>query len=453
MKDLDRDKVDLANGGVTSTYMKLLLPTLTGMLFTSLFLLADGIFVGKGIGSDALAAINIVMPIFNVATGFGMMLATGVSVIAAIHMAQDNLKAARIVVTQAFGAVIFLGLLVGVLMYVFPSGMLNLLGASDSLMGLCKDYYLWFLPCALFVAVQMVGQFVIRLDGDPKFASMLEIVPALLNIFLDWLLIFPMGMGVAGAGLATSIGSFVGVSMAFYYMLRRSRQLSFYRLKMTVTSLVLTLRNIAAMAKAGLSGFLGEFSISVLTLVGNYVFMKYLGDDGVAAFSVTCYLAPVVFMIYAAISQSAQPMLSYSFGAGDFARVGKVLRLISALSVAAGVIMALGLSVFCEPVLSIFLDRGSSAFDMCAYGFPLFTVGFAFMAVNITFIGYAQSVKKSILSAVLTTLRGMILPSLTFIVLPMILGVNGLWLAVPAAELFISLAIVALWGLGIFRLR
>ncbi|MCQ2136650.1 MAG: MATE family efflux transporter, partial [Bacteroidales bacterium] len=177
------------------------------------------------------------------------------------------------------------------------------------------------------------------------------------------------------------------------------------------------------------------------------------GDDGVAAFSVTCYLAPVVFMIYAAISQSAQPMLSYSFGAGDFARVGKVLRLISVLSVAAGVVMALGLSIFCKPVLSIFLDRGSSAFDMCAYGFPLFTVGFAFMAVNITFIGYAQSVKKSILSAVLTTLRGMILPSLTFILMPMLWGVNGLWLAVPAAELFITLAIVALWGLGIFHLR
>ena len=441
MKDLDRDSIDFGNGSIPRIFAQILLPTLFGMMFTVLFLLTDGIFVGKGIGSDALAAINIAMPVFNIATGFGMMFAMGASVVAAIHLSQDNLKAARINVTQAFMAALTLGTLLAVVLYAFPDRILRLLGCSDALMPICREYYLWFIPCALLVMLQIMGQFIIRLDGSPTYSMLVEMIPACLNIFLDWLFIFPMGMGLKGAALATDIGALLGVLMVLWYMLFRRRSLSFYRLKRSATSLVLTLRNIGYMAKLGFSGFLGEFAMSVLTLAGNYMFMKLLGEDGVASFSVACYLIPVIFMINAAIAQSGQPIISFNYGAGNEARVRRTLRISLLLGIGVGAIITLGFCLGIRPLVSIFLYPDTRPYDICTSGFPLYTLGFVFMAVCQIVIGFYQSTEKAVKATVLTVLRGMVFPVLFFLLLPALFGVPGLWLAVPASELLTVVAI------------
>ena len=453
MRNLNRDSVDFGHGGIPGTFAKLFLPTLSGMMFSVLFCLTDGLFIGRGVGSDGLASVNLVMPIFTLATGLGMMFAVGASVVAAIHLAQKNLKAARIIITQAFLATFVSGTLLGVILYAFPERILLLMGCSESLMEMCRMYYLWFVPCGLFVMIQIVGQFVIRLDGSPKYAMMVEVIPACLNIFLDWLFIFPVGWGLKGAAFATSLGSFTGVGMVAVYMLSSCRTLRLYRLKTSLTSILLTLRNIGYMAKTGLSGFLGEFSMSVLTLAGNYTFMEILGEDGVAAFSVTCYLIPVVFMVYAAISQSAQPIISYNYGAGNRERVRKTFRLAVTVAALFGLSMTLLMSLPAGIVVSLFLKEGSGAYNLCVGGFPLYTTGFVFMAVALTVIGYAQSVEKSALATVLTVLRGMLLPVTTLIVMPYLFGVTGLWLAVPVAELITTVIIAVSSWCGAFRLK
>ena len=443
MKDLDRDKIDFGKGDIGKMLSRILLPTLLGMMASVVFILTDGIFVGHGVGSDGLAAINLVQPVFTVATAIGMMLGVGASVIAAIHLSRGNQKAARIIVTQAFIAVLSAGVVLGVIFYSFPDWILRTLGASDTLMPLCREYFLWFIPCILFVMIQLAAQFVIRLDGNPRFAGLVEIVPACINIVLDWLFIFPMGWGLAGAGAATSVGTSAGVIMAAFYMVRRPQTLPLYRLKRSLTSLVLTLRNFLQMAKVGISAFLGEFAISVLTLAGNYTFMKLLGEDGVAAYSVVNYLLPCIFMVYAAISQAAQPIISFNYGAGNQARVRKTLRLALLLSLGFGAAMTLLFCLFPGTTVSVFLPQGTPAYDICASGLPLYSLGFIFMAVVQTFIGYYQSVERTVPATVLTLLRGMVLPVAALMLMPSLFGVTGLWLAVPAAEAVTALCLAA----------
>lgn len=133
MKDLDRDALDLGSGDIRATFRRILFPTLLGMLASSVFGITDGIFVGRGVGSDGLAAVNIVMPIFTLGTAFGLMFGTGTSVVAAIHLSQQNVKAARIVTTQSFLAVLIIGVLLAVGFYAFAEQILTLLGASDAL--------------------------------------------------------------------------------------------------------------------------------------------------------------------------------------------------------------------------------------------------------------------------------------------------------------------------------
>lgn len=442
MENLNRDSIDFANGDITRIFTGMLFPTLMGMMFSMLFCITDGIFIGHGVGSDGLAAVNIIMPVFTLSTGIGMMFAIGSSVVAAIHLSHENLKAARIVVTQAFEAAIFIGCLLGVALYSFPEKIITFLGGGGTLLEICRDYYLWFIPCALFVMLQMLGQFIIRLDGSPTYSMLVEVVPACLNIFLDWLLIFPLDMGLKGAALATSIGSFAGVTMVFRYMFYGHKTLSFYKLKWTLTSIVLSLRNIWYMIKVGVSGFIGEFSMSVLTLVGNYMFMRYLGEDGVAAFSVICYIIPVVFMTYAAISQSAQPIISYNYGAGNNDRVRKVVRLSFLAALVSGTVMMVLLVVFVRPIVSVFMEQSSGAYQLCVSGLPLYVSGLLFMAVSLIYIGLCQSLEKTLVSSVLTMLRGMILPSCLFVLLPRLFGTNGLWIAVPMSELLTTLLIV-----------
>ena len=159
------------------------------------------------------------------------------------------------------------------------------------------SYMLWLLPSMLFVFVECVGMMLIRLDGSPKYAMCIQIIAAVANIVLDW--------GVMGAALATSIACGIGALLIIVYFMRFSVTLGFYKLKLTLTSLLLTLRNTGYMVKIGFATFLTELAMSIMMLTGNRMVISMLGQAGVAAFAVACYLFPIVFLISNAVAQSA----------------------------------------------------------------------------------------------------------------------------------------------------
>ena len=218
----NRDSIDFAKSDIPQLFRSIFIPTLLGMLFNVAFTLTDGIFVGNGVGPQGLASVNLVAPIMMIMTGLGMMFGIGSSVVAAIHLSQENRKAARINVTQAFWAGGILALLLGVVLYLFSRNVLVLLGVTPELMDMVQEYYVWFIPTCLFLMFQIIGEFVIRLDGSPRYAMYANIIPAVVNIVLDYLFIFPCGMGLRGAALATDIGAGVGALMAFYSIMSLS---------------------------------------------------------------------------------------------------------------------------------------------------------------------------------------------------------------------------------------
>ena len=314
----NRDNIDFSTVKVSRLFGKMFFPTLLGMVSWSLLTVIDGVFVGWGAGSNGIAAINICYPIFLVLAGFALMMGSGASVVSSIHLSKENIKAARINVTQAIGfstAVVLVALLVVLLV---PETISRMLGASDTLMPLVRDYMVYLIPSAPFMVWSIVGLFVIRLDGAPKYAMWCNVVPAVMNMLLDWVFIFPLGMGVKGAALASSISTVIGGVMAIYYLLHSAHTLKLCKLKMSLTSLWLTLRNVSYQCKIGFSALLGEMTMALLLFAGNQVFMRYLGDAGVGAYGVACYYTPFVFMFGNAIAQSAQPIVSYNFGQGSW---------------------------------------------------------------------------------------------------------------------------------------
>ena len=187
------------SGEVRIVFRKQLIPTLLGSIALSAVTVIDGIFVGHGVGADGVAAINIVAPIYLIMSGLGLMIGSGCSVLAAIHLSKQQDKAARWHTTQAILASSILTLTICLTAFLFPTRTAYLLGSSSTLLPQVLDYLKWILPCFLFEMWSLVGLFVIRLDGSPKYAMWCNIIPSLLNVILDWIFIFPLGMGVKGA--------------------------------------------------------------------------------------------------------------------------------------------------------------------------------------------------------------------------------------------------------------
>lgn len=444
---MDRDKLDFGNGKIKSLFLAMFFPTLVGMVFNSVLNICDGMFVGHGVGSNALAAINIVAPLFLVCTGVGLMFGIGASVIGGIRLAEGNVKAARIIMTQAYiaGAVIFGAVILT--SFLFTRQVLYALGCSEVLEQYATDYLLWLLPGLVFFYLQCAGMMLIRLDGSPKYAMSVQVVAAILNIFLDWYMVYPLNWGIKGASIATSLSCIVGGLMVLAYFIFFSKTLKFYKLKWSMKSLRLSLRNVGYMAKIGLATIIAELAMGVTIVAGNFTFLKYLGEAGVAAYSVGCYLFPLIFSISNAVAQSSQPIISYNYGAGNMERVRQTLRMAIVTACACGIAITAGMWVSSPALAGIFLDSGEKSYMLARQGLPLLGFCALFFALNITFIGYYQSCEKATRSIIYMLLRGAIFLVPGFFLLPKLLGTAGLWLAIPVAELttLLVIALIYLW--------
>ena len=448
---MKRDAIDLSTLNVFTLFRKYFVPTLLGMLSISAVTAIDGIFVGHGVGSDGIAAVNICIPLLMLFTGVGLMVGAGCSVVASIQLSRGKNKAARLNVTQALLFVTVIALIPSVLIMIFPEETARLLGSSDHLLPMVTDYLLWFVPSWVFQIWITVSLFVIRLDGSPKLAMLCSLITAVINVVLDWLFIFPFGWGVMGAAFATSISIVVGGLIAVVYLLFYARHLRIYPLKWSLKSLRLSIRNLGYQCRIGFSALLGEATLAVLMFVGNQAFMSYLGDDGVGAFGIACYYIPFVFMVGNAIAQSAQPIISYNFGLGYRDRVVAAGRIAVMTAVICGIIVTAAFTVCPGLLVGLFIDLDSEAARIAIDGFPCFATGFVFFIANIAAVGYFQSVERIKPATVFALLRGAVFLVPSFILLPELLHVPGIWLALPLSEILTSVAMLSFFLLSMIR--
>lgn len=440
---MQRDSLDFKSMSVGKLFTKLLVPTIMGMAASALFTVIDGIFVGNGIGSDAMAAVNISAPIFMIITGVGLMFGMGGGILTSINLSQGKKKVANINFTQSVIALVFISLVMTLLLTIFPHKIATLFGSNEYLMDMVVEYLFWFSISLPFTVLVVALPFFIRLT-NPKISMWAMLAATVVNIILDYLFIFVFKWGLFGAAIATDIGEFVGAAIMIVYLFRHSIAIRFVWLKLSVKSLLLTLRNVGYMIKLGFSVFLSEITISVMIISGNYVFMDYMGADGVAAYSVICYLFPIIFMVFNATVQSAQPIISYNYGCGQMKRSDNALRLSMLFTLAFAFSIMLLFICFTRSIVTLFIpDTACAAWGYAVAGLPLFATDYLFFGINIIIIGYYTSIERLRRAISLTVLRG-ILPVVFFFTLPLLLDVNGIWLAVAAGDITTTVVIVIL---------
>ena len=426
--------LDLGHTGIGRLFAEYYFPTLLSLSFSALLNVADGIFVGRGVGSDALAAVNVAAPVFMVATGVGLMLGGGASVTGAVCLSRGDKAGAGRYALQALLTSLMAGVVICATILLIPDKLCYAFGGSAILLPYVRDYLYGLWPAMLCYGVMMAGMFVIRLDGSPRYAMMSNVIPAVLNIILDYLFVFPMRLGIGGAAWATSISGFVGVVIVVTYFALFSKDVRLPRPSFSRPHVGKALRCVGDMCKIGVPALIGDTAISFMLVIGNYMFIDALGEDGVAAFSVACYLMPIVFMFGNSIAQSSMPIVSYNHGCGQDGRVRETFRLSLAVGASTGFLVSAAVFGGGGALASCFLERGTRAFELAESGIPLFAMGFVFFTLNIVLIGYLQSLERSREATIFMLLRGYALVFALSLIMPKALGVTGLWLTVPAAE-------------------
>lgn len=287
-------------------------------------------------------------------------------------MSHDKVRAARINATQALWFVTIVTSVAVAAIMIWPYETARLLGSSEHLSSLVVTYLLWFGPSILFQMWLSVLLFIIRLDGSPQYAMWCNVVAALLTVILGWIFIFPLQLGIEGAALAATVATAVGGIMGVFYIIFKAKKLRIIAIKLSLKSMMLTMRNIGYQSKIGSSALLGEATLATLMFVGNQVFMKYLGDNGVGAFGIACYYTPFVFMVGNAIAQSAQPILSYNYGMNLRKRVSLTEKLALKTALMCGVAITIIFYFFPHWLVGLFLPLDNGAAKIAVAGLPLF---------------------------------------------------------------------------------
>lgn len=434
-------KIDISKDSARSIFLRTLFPTLIGMLSVISLNIADGAFLGHGAGSDPLAAVNIVAPIYMILTGLGLTLGMGSSVRAGVSMGEGKQELGLHQLRSALYMSLTLGVMLIVGMLSFNRQLCLMFGASEQLLEPAMHYLFWVTLCQPFAIASEAGMFTLRMLGSANASGWIMFLTSMLNIILDYVLVFVLKMGIDGAAIATSFCySLSGISVIVFLMVCHPELKLFRRGPMLED-----IREIYSQFWAGSAQFLGEMSMAALIITGNWLFMKYLREPGVAAFSICCYCLPVAFMCANAVAQSAQPILSYATGEGDMKRIREARQIGLSAALVVGVLGASVLGLGAREVTSLFLSDEYPAWHLCAQGMPLIAAAIPLICINIFAVAYLQSRKRTKESLAVTLMRSFLFLIPAFLLMPLMLGVTGLWTALLAAEALTLLGTILMY--------
>ena len=412
---------------LTKQFFKYVSQNIFGLLGTSCYILADTYFIAQAAGTDGVTLLNLCLPIYNLIFAFGSMIGLGAATRYAILRAQGDAQAQRYFSNAIFSVCILAVpfMLVGIFR---PDGLLRLMGGDADIVALGMNYariFLLFTP--FFMCNYVVASFV-RNDGDPSLAMVATLSGSLFNVVFDYIFIFPMGLGLPGAALATAISPILSIAVCSAHFIKKSNTITFVRKAPSV-------RLLAQSCQLGISGFVGELSSGVTTTVFNFLLLRLAGNVAVAAYGVVANFALVATAIFNGVAQGAQPLVSQCYGKNEMAGARKLLLLGcgTALGLAAllyGVVFG-----YTDALTALFNSENSALMAEFAHsGMRIYFVGYFFAGCNIVAAGYLGAVNRPAEASITSLCRGMVAIVVCSLVLSALFGMNGVWAAFPVSE-------------------
>lgn len=404
------------------------LPSMIMMMFFSMYTIIDGLFVSNFVNTTALGALNIVYPVIALCSGISIMIASGGGAMIAKRMGEGkNIEAKRLFSFLVFIEII-IALAISIIGNLFINQIVSILGATDSQFLLAKEYLqiiLWFLP---FASLQNAFQIFFATAGKPKLGLFVILGAGFMNIFLDYIFIVVLNLGVSGAALGTVLSylipSFTGL---IYFSIKRNDLLCFVPFKFYG-------KDLGECCINGSSEMLTSIATAITTFIFNYQCLKYYGEDGVAAISVVSYFQFLISAVYFGFSQGTAPVISYQYGSQNFIQLKKVLKY-CIIDILLFSVVAIILSfALISPVASLFAGSNTNVYNIIMDGFIWFAFGLMLMGISIFASSFFTALGDGVSSSIISGFRTLIFLTLALIIVPLIMGELGIWFAVTLAE-------------------
>lgn len=403
-------------------------PTMIMMIFMSLYTIVDGFFVSRFVGAEALSAVNIVYPLISINIAVGVMFATGGSAVVAWTMGQGKEHQAKRYFTGLVIVAFVLSVIIAVLVLCNMDRLIEWLGAEGELKQYCKDY-LWIMMLYSPVStLQLMFQDFLVVASRPHLGLGLSIGSGIFNMAFDYLLIAVFHMGVQGAAYATVGGYFVSAIGGILFFLFHKKGLKFTKPAFPIKMILKSCAN-------GSSEMVTNLSTSITTALFNFYMLQFAGANGVASITTVLYCQFLMTSIFIGFSIGVAPVISYHYGAQNQTFLRKVLKwcvqFILVCSVAMWLLSLLG----ADFVAKVFFTSGTEAYSLAAHGLRLFGVSFLFAGINIFGSAVFTALGNGLISAGISFSRTLGFTVIGIVGMSYIWGMDGLWFAVPFAEL------------------
>ena len=409
--------------------IRFVLPSIVMMVFSSIYGVVDGLFVSNFVGKTAFASVNIIFPFIMIISTIGFMIGTGGSALVAKIYGEGDIKRANRVFSFLVYATIVLGATFSVLGIIFIRPIAVLLGAEGEMIDICVTYGRIILSSLTAWMLQNVFQSFCVTAEKPTFGLVIMIAAGVTNMVLDLLFIAVFKWGVVGAALATATSQVVGGIVPFIYFAFPNNSI----LKLTKCSI--DLKALGKTMTNGSSELMTNVSMSLVNILYNYKLMQNIGENGVAAYGVIMYVSFIFISIYIGYSIGTAPIISYNYGAKNSTELKNVFKKSLVIMATSSVALTV-LAELLSPVLSgIFVGYDIELYELTRRAFAIYSLSFIFAGFSIYASSFFTALGNGLVSAIISFLRTLVFQVAAVLLLPLILGNDGIWFSIVAAEL------------------
>ena len=415
------------------SYAKLLrftLPSICMMVFTSIYGVVDGLFVSNFAGKTPFAAINLVMPFIMILGGMGFMIGTGGTALVSKLLGEGKKDEAHRTFSMMVLFTLLLGLVLSAVGFLTMRPVSYFLGATDAMIDDCVLYGRIVTGFTFAFMLQNVFQSFFIAAEKPRLGLIVTVAAGVTNMVLDALFIAVFDWGVAGAAIATGLSQCVGGVLPLIYFLRPNDSL----LRMRPTAL--RLRPILQACGNGSSELMSNISSSLVGMLYNFQLMRLIGADGVSAYGVLMYVQFIFVAIFIGYSIGCAPVVSFHFGAQNHGELKSLLRKSVLLMSSGGVLLTVAARLLAALLAHLFVGYDAVLFDLTTHAFRLFSWSFLLAGFNIFTSGFFTALNNGAISAAISFLRTLVFQTASVLILPLLLGVDGIWWAITVAEIF-----------------
>ncbi len=423
-------KIKLSDHFTYSKLLRFVFPSIIMMVFTSIYGVVDGLFVSNFAGKTAFASINLVMPFVMILGGIGFMIGTGGTALVSKVLGEGKKEKANEIFTMMIIFTLLLGALLSVIGVISMPWVADFLGATEEMMADCVIYGRIVTGFTVAFMLQNVFQSFLIAAEKPKLGLLATVLAGIANMALDAIFIIVFKCGVAGAAIATGLSQCVGGIFPLIYFLRKNSSL----LRLTKTKL--EIKPILNACGNGSSELMSNISSSVVSMIYNFQLMKYVGEDGVSAYGVLMYVQFIFVAIYIGYAIGCAPITGYHFGARNHNELKNMLRKSSFLSAVSGVVLTILAIALSSPLAKLFVGYDKELYELTRHAFRLFAYSFLLAGFNIFTSSFFTALNNGAVSAAISFMRTLIFQTSSVLILPIFLGVDGIWWAITVAEFF-----------------